>query len=265
MELLLGITILYSSFHLSSSAFTPTNSYFLACGSTSNIPLATDNTPRNFTPDSGYLTSNSKSIYLSNHHLSSNSSDLYATARAFTERSTYRFELDSQGTRVLRLHFFSFTDQNHSLATARFNVSALDRFHLLSGFSVPNTQTPVIKEYLLWADTSELVITFIPDSYSSASSLAFVNAIEVFTAPTNLIDNTTGPKQVPPSQNVSQLADLALETVYRINVGGPKVTPANDTHWRTWVPDDEYLFSEKEISLKESTKPENIKYAADEP
>ncbi|KAG1362387.1 Receptor-like protein kinase HERK 1 [Cocos nucifera] len=264
MELLFGITILYLSFHLSSSAFIPTNSYFLACGSTSNISLATDNPARNFTPDSGYLTSNSKSIPLSNAHSSSKSTDIYATARAFTECFTYRFNLDSQGTHVLRLHFFSFTDLNHNLATARFNVSALDRFLLLSGFSVPNTQTPVIKEYLLWVDTGKLTITFIPDSNSSASSLAFVNAIEVFTAPINLIDNTTDPKQVPPSPGISQLAHRALETVYRINVGGQKVTPANDTLWRTWVPDDEYLLSEKDVSLEKSTNPQNIKYAAGE-
>nr|XP_010933988.1 probable receptor-like protein kinase At5g24010 [Elaeis guineensis] len=262
MELLLGITVLYLSFHFSSSAFTPNNSYFLACGSTSNIPLATDYPARNFTPDSGYLTSNSKSISLSRPNSSSNSYNLYATARAFTQSSTYRFDLESRGTHVLRLHFFSFTDQTNDLATARFNVFALDRFLLLSGFSVPNTQTPIIKEYLLWVDTGELAITFVPDSNSSASSLAFVNAIEVFTAPPNLIDDTTDPRQVPPSPGISQLAHQALETVYRINVGGQKVTPANDTLWRTWVPDDEYLLSEKDLSLERSTNPENIKYTA---
>ncbi|CBI40430.3 unnamed protein product, partial [Vitis vinifera] len=33
--------------------------------------------------------------------------------------------------------------------------------------------------------------------------------------------------------------------VYRVNVGGPKVTPFNDSLWRTWVPDEEFLkFSE---------------------
>ncbi|XP_038982611.1 probable receptor-like protein kinase At5g24010 [Phoenix dactylifera] len=258
MELLLAITIFYlSSFHLSSSAFTPTNPHFLACGSTSIIPLITDNPARNFTPDSDFFTPKSNSISLSNP----NSSLLYATARAFTERSTYRFKLDSQGTHVLRLHFFSFTDQNHDLATARFDVSALDRL-LLFGFSVPNTQTPVIKEYLLWVDTAELALTFIPHSNSSASSLAFVNAIEVFPAPTNLISNSTDPESVPSSRRINQLAHQALEIVHRINVGGQKVTPANDTLWRTWVPDDEYLFTDKDFSLDNSTSPKNIKYAA---
>lgn len=263
MELLLGISILYLSFHLS-SAFTPTDRYFLACGSTSNISLATDSPARDFTPDSGFFTPEYNSIPLSNPNSYSISSHLYANARAFAERSTYRFKLDSQGTHVLRLHFLSFTARNHNLATARFNVSALDRFLLLSGFSVPNTQTPVIKEYLLWVDTGELAITFIPESNSGASSLAFVNAIEVFTAPTNLIDNTTDPDEVPPSRSISQLAHQALETVYRINVGGQKVTPANDTLWRTWVPDGEYLFSEEDFSRETNTSPWNIHYAVEE-
>ena len=29
--------------------------------------------------------------------------------------------------------------------------------------------------------------------------------------------------------------------MHRINVGGVKVTPFNDTLWRTWIPDEEFL------------------------
>jgi hypothetical protein len=32
-----------------------------------------------------------------------------------------------------------------------------------------------------------------------------------------------------------------LETVHRINVGGMKLTPFNDTLWRTWIPDKDFL------------------------
>lgn len=35
----------------------------------------------------------------------------------------------------------------------------------------------------------------------------------------------------------------ALEVVYMVNVGGPKVTPFDDTLWRTRIPDDEFLKS----------------------
>ncbi|XP_008803932.2 probable receptor-like protein kinase At5g59700 [Phoenix dactylifera] len=250
MELLLGITILSLFFHLSSSAFTPNNSYFLACGSTSTISLTSDSPPRSFVPDSNFLRT-SNSLTLSNPNASPNSPTLYATARAFTEPSSYQFTLDIEGTHVLRLHFFPFSAQNHDLSAARFNVSALDRFLLLADFAVPNTSTPIIKEYLLWVDTGELTITFTPNSNSGTSSLAFVNAIEVFTAPTSLLGNSD-PLSIAPSGNINQLQRQALETVYRINVGGPKVTPANDTLWRTWVPDDDYLLS-KALSQVNST------------
>ncbi|KAJ0547378.1 putative transcription factor Hap3/NF-YB family [Helianthus annuus] len=33
----------------------------------------------------------------------------------------------------------------------------------------------------------------------------------------------------------------AYETVYRVSVGGVKVTPFNNFLWRNWVPDDEFL------------------------
>ncbi|KAG2330990.1 hypothetical protein Bca52824_002170 [Brassica carinata] len=32
-----------------------------------------------------------------------------------------------------------------------------------------------------------------------------------------------------------------MELMYRINVGGRKVTPFNDTLWRTWLPDDDHF------------------------
>ncbi|CAL9780848.1 unnamed protein product [Musa acuminata subsp. burmannicoides] len=38
-----------------------------------------------------------------------------------------------------------------------------------------------------------------------------------------------------------RLSKQALETLYRVNIGGPKVTPFNDTLWRTWVSDVEFL------------------------
>ena len=32
-----------------------------------------------------------------------------------------------------------------------------------------------------------------------------------------------------------------METVHRINVGGSKSTPFNDTLWRNWVPDEDFF------------------------
>ncbi|GAA0154479.1 hypothetical protein LIER_12446 [Lithospermum erythrorhizon] len=39
------------------------------------------------------------------------------------------------------------------------------------------------------------------------------------------------------------------EVMHRINVGGPKVTPFNDSLWRTWIPDNDFVKS-NEFSSK---------------
>ncbi|KAK2381751.1 putative pectinesterase/pectinesterase inhibitor [Trifolium repens] len=47
-----------------------------------------------------------------------------------------------------------------------------------------------------------------------------------------------GPFGVKEYKNLSY---NVLETVHRINVGGMKLTPFNDTLWRTWIPDKDFL------------------------
>ncbi|KDP32007.1 hypothetical protein JCGZ_12468 [Jatropha curcas] len=83
------------------------------------------------------------------------------------------------------------------------------------------------------------MIHFIP---YNKSSLAFINAIEVFLAPESFIpDNTT---YITPSGmrgNYSGLLQQGLHTIHRINVGGDKVTENNDSLWRNWIPDDDFL------------------------
>lgn len=84
------------------------------------------------------------------------------------------------------------------------------------------------------------MIVFVP---SKDSKLAFVNAIEVISAPKDLVPETA---QYVSSENVTNFDGLnkqALEVVYRVTVGGVKVTPFNDSLWRTWIPDDEFFKS----------------------
>lgn len=93
---------------------------------------------------------------------------------------------------------------------------------------------------MIWVENGEIEILFRP---STESGFGFVNAIEVFTAPDDLIadsgklvnSNSMG------DETFKGLMHQGLETVYRLNVGGPKVTPFNDSLWRTWIPDDEYF------------------------
>lgn len=93
---------------------------------------------------------------------------------------------------------------------------------------------PVLKEYILKVESDYLVITFAP---ADASSLAFLNAIEVFSGPRDLISDLAW-SEVDNDYKNWGLSERALETLYRINVGGAKVTSFNDTLWRTWTADD---------------------------
>ncbi|MCD7458165.1 hypothetical protein HAX54_037457 [Datura stramonium] len=220
-----------------STAFAPKDNYLINCGS--NTDVIVDN--RRFLGDSNdensVHTSQGKSIFLENPSPSSNLSFLYRTARVFNGASRYMLNIKKIGTHFLRLHFSPFTAQNCDLRKAIFSFSA-NGILLFSNFSV-NTTT-VLREFILMVDNSELEIEFTP---TYESNFAFVNAIEVFSAPDDFIIGD-GAKSVGPrgilefNQNMTL---QTLETVHRINVGGLKLTPFNDTLWRTWVPDEDFL------------------------
>ncbi|KAJ0013960.1 hypothetical protein Pint_20487 [Pistacia integerrima] len=63
----------------------------------------------------------------------------------------------------------------------------------------------------------------------SNNSLAFINAIEVVSVPDQLI--TDDAILISPQEKFQGLMWQALETVYRVNMGGPTVTPLNDNPW----------------------------------
>lgn len=107
-------------------------------------------------------------------------------------------------------------------------------------FIADSERNPKVVEYLIWVDSEKVVIVFVP---SKDSKLAFVNAIEVISAPKDLVPETAQYLSSGDLKSFHGLNKQGLEVVYRVTVGGPKVTPFNDSLWRTWVPDDEYLKS----------------------
>ncbi|KAK2983564.1 hypothetical protein RJ640_023098 [Escallonia rubra] len=235
------------SFLYFSEAFTPQDNYLIACGS--NVNITVDN--RRFLgdsarPGSSYLSAG-KSISVVNPNRSSSSSVLYNTARVFTSASSYAFSIKKFGTHLVRLHFFPFTSMDYNLNTANFSVSANGVF-LLSNFAVQNN---IIKEYMLMVDKVELEISFMP---MGKSGFAFVSAIEVFSAPSDLIADF-GAKLMGTNgiEEFKNLPSQILETVQRINVGGSKLTPFNDTLWRTWVPDEEFLVLKSAAKIASTT------------
>ncbi|XP_042518323.1 probable receptor-like protein kinase At5g24010 [Macadamia integrifolia] len=229
-----------SFFSFLSSAFSPVDNYLIDCGSIADATVNVDN--RKFLGDSSKLGSGfllaMRSISLEDQSPSLGASPLYHTARVFTKPANYEFEIKQKGTHLVRLHFRPLSSSSFNLSDARFHVSA-NQILLLSDFTGQIAAgNPVLKEYLIWVDGNKLVISFIP---STESSLAFVSAIEVISAPGDLIADTARLIKPQGIDDYAGLTKQALETVYRINVGGPKVTPFNDSLWRTWIPDDGFL------------------------
>ncbi|KAF0929970.1 hypothetical protein E2562_027099 [Oryza meyeriana var. granulata] len=223
------------------SPFSPQFAVYLACGAGGDVVVTSDSPQRTFVPDDGMLSGKSsrRAARFSNPDASP-PSPLYAAARVGTRGFSYRVRYpaaeapDGNTTLVLRLHFFPFASQSGDLSAARFNVSAMGRYVLLGPSFSPPRGAGVVREFFLPSDGSgEFDVTFTPEG----GGLAFVNAIELFPAPQELLwKNGLTPVKadVPPLHQ-------ALETLYRLNVGGPTVTTANDTMWRTWLPDYSYL------------------------
>ncbi|KAK1304957.1 putative receptor-like protein kinase [Acorus calamus] len=223
-----NLTILLLITTASSSAYTPDDTYLLNCGSASSTTPSEVGDTRPFLPDtdhSSFSTSFANDASVQDPNPSPGTSDLYHTARIFTAASSYTFNIKSNGTLLVRLHFYAFPTPNHNLSAAIFDICANNNESaLLRNFTTPRG-TLMVKEFAINVAAQNLNISFTP----SADSFAFVNAIEVFTAPTELFRELAQNK--------------AMENLYRINVGGPKITPSNDTVWRTWSPDDAYLLS----------------------
>ncbi|XP_068337832.1 receptor-like protein kinase HERK 1 [Pyrus communis] len=215
------------------SGFVPADNYLIDCGSLANTTVG----------NRVFLADNLASKYLSspkdvvaNVSLKSitsfDDSPLYQTARIFPESSKYTFSISQSGRHWIRLYFYPFTFGSYDLSKAKFSVSA-QNFALLTDFSVQNTS---LKEFSVNGTSDSLVITFTP----SSNSFAFLNAIEVVSVPDQLITDDASTV----SEKFQGLTNQALETAWRVNMGGPRVSFENDTLWRTWVPDQSFLVNE---------------------
>lgn len=225
----------FLSLLLLSSAYTPPDKYFVNCGSNSNINVS----GRSFIGDSNsgsFSFPVGSSSTVSNTNSSTNMS-LYQTARIFTNPSLYEFDITDKGTYFVRIHFFPFMSGTRNLADALFDVSA-SNFSLLSNSALENnTNSPMIKEFILTINESKFSIHFTPHD----KSFAFVSALEVFLAPPNFTSyNFTHVSPIGEIDPFQSVASEVLHTIHRVNVGGPQT---NDTLWRNWILDDEYLLS----------------------
>nr|GMD24057.1 receptor-like protein kinase HERK 1 [Ipomoea batatas] len=233
------------------SSFDPGDKYLINCGSPNDGKVS----GRVFVADksaSKFLSTSQDILAVapSNSIISSEDSLLYQTARIFSEKSSYKFSISQGGRHWIRLYFYPFVFQDYNMRAARFSVSAQNHA-LLGNFSPQNV---TVKEFSVNVASGDLVIAFSP----SDNSFAYVNALEVVSVPDTLIDDTA--TSISPAGTFNGLSVQALETVARVNMGGPPLTPDNDTLWRYWVSDRGFL---KEPKLAESlSKISSVKYAS---
>lgn len=211
--------------------FNPADNYLIDCGSRINTTVGNrvfvaDNSASKFLSTPQNIVANtSESV------TSSNDSQLYQTARIFTGSSKYTFSISRRGRHWIRLYFYPFVYQSYNMSRASFSVSTNDHV-LLSNFSVSSN---VFKEFSVNVTSDSLDVIFSP----SNNSFAFINAVEVVSVPDQLI--TDDATSISPPGKYQGLIFQTFETVHRVNMGGPVVTPENDTLWRTWVPDQSFL------------------------
>lgn len=239
----------FVSSSVSVGAFTHADNYLLACGSSQNVTFL----GQTYVPDS-IQSSVSLKGRGDSYVATSNSTapfPIYQSARVFRSTTSYRFDIQREGRHWVRLHFYPLPGQN--LTSASITVVTED-FVLLHNFSFDSYKgSYLFKEYAVNVTSNSLLITFIPGN----SSVGFVNAIEVVSVPDNLVpDQAT---TVSPYGQFDGISGLALETVYRLNMGGPLITAQNDTLGRTWENDLKYLHVNSSAS-NFSVSPSNIKY-----
>lgn len=266
----------FSIFILMIFLFTPSNSdsttidhslspyvnYLIDCGSSTKTQLIDGRIFKSDRETTSFL-STTEDIQVSVDFININlppslppsSLPLYQTARVFTEQSSYTFYISKTGRLWIRLYFFPISNPSYNLTSFVFSVYT-DHFVLLHEFSHSNNNSLVFKEYLVNVSDTRFSLKFIPKK----KSFAFINAIEIVSAPDTLISDSA--TQVSPLGEFNGVTKSALQVSYRINVGGPTITPDGDTLSRTWEPDDSYnIFPQGSSNV--SVPKKRIKYPQD--
>ena len=149
------------------------------------------------------------------------------------------------------MHFNPISYYGFKGSKAFFTVKA-GSFTLLRKFTTAviladSLQNQIVKEfYINVAANQKLNLTFIPFSTTLINFYAFINGIEIVSMSENLYYSPKGAPINPlyvgqiPTFYISN--NMALEMVYRLNVGGNLISPTEDTGlFRKWSPDIKYF------------------------
>lgn len=170
----------------------------------------------------------------------------FMTARIFTSNYTYSFPV-TPGRMFLRLYFYPTDYPNFAASDSSFSVSvSTPNLVLLDGFNASQTVQAISSAFLVRefsvnvSSGSTLDLTFAPSAHQNGS-YAFVNGIEIvptpdiFTAPdTRTVGDDTSPYTFDTA--------MAVQTMYRLNVGGQAISPKGDSgFYRSWTNDAPYI------------------------
>ncbi|XP_071728288.1 probable receptor-like protein kinase At5g61350 [Rutidosis leptorrhynchoides] len=242
------ITLFFTFYSFFTNA--TTDNYLIDCGSPQNTILDDGRTFKS-DPQSVSFLSTDENIFATSNSLPQNSSlPLYKTARIFDSESVYKFLVFQPGRHFLRLYFYPLPNPQYNLTTAVFSVKTDDGLVLLHDFSATDQSSNSnsnCKEYLINVTSSEFSLVFSP----LKKSFAFVNGIEFVSAPNELMpDSATA---VSPLGVFNGVSGFDLQVVHRVNVGGPTISPKNDTLSRTWVSDSngymKFLKGDKVVAI----------------
>ncbi|CAN4087417.1 unnamed protein product [Withania somnifera] len=235
MHLVLAVVV--SSFLTpdTTTAFSPADNYLLACGSSQNVTYI----GQTYVPDLFHSSAALESKENSAAAMVNSSAPfpIYQSARIFHSTAFYKFDIKQEGHHWIRLYFYPLP--GHNLTSTSMTV-VTENFVLLNNFSFKSYNgSYLFKEYAINVNSDSLILALIP----SNNSVAFINAIEVVSVPDELIpDQAVALSPVAP---FSGLSGLALETVYRLNMGN----------------DEKYLHVNSS-AVNISVSPSSIKYPA---
>ncbi|KAK8913782.1 Receptor-like protein kinase ANXUR1 [Platanthera zijinensis] len=228
--------------------YKPSDSILLNCGSSSDEADADgrkwigDSSPK--ISAAGITFGNSTPSQAAFQDPSLPSSIPYMTAAVFQSEATYKFHVSKDERHLIRLHFYPASYNGLNAEDGFFGVTASGGLTLLHNFSAyitaqALTQGYIVREFSLPpAEEGFITLTFKPDAKHPAA-FAFVNGIEVISMPEIFTDAST---MVGFADSSLSVGSSALQTMYRLNVGGNYIAPSNDTGLsRTWYDDTPYI------------------------
>ncbi|CAN8233028.1 unnamed protein product [Cochlearia groenlandica] len=228
------------------AAYNPTDVFLFNCGDTSSNSIDTNG--RNWTSEQRrILPSNlDDSSFVSNALTQGSAPRVpYMTSRIFRSAFGYVFPV-SPGSKFIRLYFYPTRYVTEFDAVSSYFSVTVNGFTLLKNFSAYLTANAsnsefFVKEFIVDGNMTSLNLTFTP----SPSSLAFVNGIEIVSMPDRFYSKGGFDEKI---MTVGSDIDYvianstALESVYRLNVGGNTIGDVSDSGmFRNWVSDDKFL------------------------